>query len=121
MSAGHEVTVPDLRGEATAGQPQALIDAAVAATATDSAFVVGHSGAGFLLPSIAHHLASPARKLVFVDAGTPPCDGHATASADFLDQLRTVAVSGVIERLGGHLDIVNDPDTVAHDLLELAG
>ncbi len=100
LSTGHHVTVPDLRGAATTGQPQAVIDAAVGATATDSAVVVGHSGAGFFLPSIADRLASPARRLVFVDAGIPPCEGPATASADFLDQLRSLAVNGVLPR--GH-------------------
>jgi hypothetical protein len=35
---------------------------------------------------------------VFVDAGLPPCDGAATASGDFLEQLRNLAVDRVLPR-----------------------
>jgi hypothetical protein len=54
-------------------------------------------GAGFFLPSIAADRATPLT-LVFVDAGLPPCEGTATASADFLDQLRSLAVNGTLPR-----------------------
>lgn len=196
-SGGHEVAVPDLREGAVTGRPQAVITAALPTTTTDCPVIVGHSGAGFLLPSIAACLESPVRRIIFVDAGIPPCEGRATTSADFLDHLRTLAVDGVlprwstwwgervmemlvpnearraaietempeiplafyespitvpvgwcdtpsaflllsdayrrdadtasslgwrvIERLGTHLDIVNEPEAIARHLVELAG
>src|SRR5688500_16898946 len=85
-SEGHEVAVPGFRTAAATGHPQAVVSAAVASTPSDEAVVVGHSGAGFFLPSIAARLPSPARRIVFVDAGIPPCEGVATASADFLER-----------------------------------
>jgi len=42
--------------------------------------------------------AQPATMLrfAFVDAGVPPCHGEATAGSDFLEQLRALAVNGVL-------------------------
>jgi pimeloyl-ACP methyl ester carboxylesterase len=195
-SSGHDVTVPDLTEAAATGEPNGLIGAALPPGATEPLVIVGHSGAGFFLPSIAAGLESPARGLVFVDAGIPPAEGEATAGADFLDRLRSLATDGVlpkwstwwgegvmemlvpddahraeieaempeiplalyespitvpigwrnipgafmllsepyhqeaqsarslgwpvIERIGAHLDIVNDPDSIARNLVELA-
>ncbi len=192
---GHSVTVPDLTEAAATGAPNALIGAAIPPKATETLVVVGHSGAGFFLPSIGAGLEAPARGLVFVDAGIPPGEGEATAGADFLDRLRSLATDGVlpnwstwwgdgvmemlvpddarraeieaempeiplalyespiilptgwrntpgafmllsepyhqeaqranslgwpvIERLGTHLDIVNDPESVARDIVRL--
>jgi hypothetical protein len=194
-SSGHDVTVPDLTEAAATGEPNALIGAALPLGATEPLVIVGHSGAGFFLPSIAADLESAPRCLVFVDAGIPPSEGEATASADFLERLRSLATDGVlpkwstwwgkgvmemlvpndahrveieaempeiplalyespitlpigwcnipgafmllsepyqqeahrarslgwpvIERLGTHLDIVNDPDSIARNLVEL--
>ena len=96
-SLGHQVDVPDLRTAARRGDPQAYIAAARSTVTTDTDVIVGHSGAGFFLPHIAEN-ADRATRLVFVDAGVPPCDGAATASADFLDQLRGLAIDGVLPR-----------------------
>lgn len=97
-TAGHDVTVPDLRPAATTGRPDAVIAAAARAMPTEWAppVLVAHSGAGALLPSIADELGEG--PLVFVDAGVPPCAGDTTASADFLDRLRELAVDGVLPR-----------------------
>jgi pimeloyl-ACP methyl ester carboxylesterase len=195
-SAGHDVAVPDLREAAIAGAPHAVVRAALELTAKEPTVVVGHSGAGFFLPSIAAGLDSPVRRLVFVDAGVPPCQGEATTGAEFLEQLRSLAADvtlpkwstwwgegvmenlvpdgarraeievempqvplaffetpiplpvgwcedpgafvllsepyrrdadtarslgwPVVEDLGNHLDIVNDPESLARDLVGLA-
>jgi pimeloyl-ACP methyl ester carboxylesterase len=195
---GHDVTVPDLRTAALVGDPEAVITAAAAAVhaAWSAPVLVGHSGAGSILPSVAERLGGNRRRLVFVDAGLPPCEGRVTLGGPFLDSLRTLADDGVlpkwstwwgegvmqllvpaaerraaleaemaevplaffessldmptrwcespgsfvllsesyrgdaeraralgwptVERLGGHLDIVNDPDEIARTILELA-
>jgi hypothetical protein len=197
-AAGHDVVVPDLRDAAVAGDPHGMIAAAAAAIPREwsTPVLVGHSGFGSLLPSVASQLGGRSPRALFVDAGLPPCEGSATASADFLDRLRSLAVDGVLpkwstwwgegvmqtlvpavdrrveleaempevplaffespidvpwgwcetrgsflllseayrddaeraralewptlERLGGHLDIANDPDPIARLLVELA-
>lgn len=73
---GFAVSVPDLTGLARGPAPmwRNLVDGAVdgaAALAGDVA-IVGHSGAGALLPAIASGLQSRAVSLVFVDAVLPP-------------------------------------------------
>jgi pimeloyl-ACP methyl ester carboxylesterase len=93
----HDVDVPDLRGAAQTGDPAKFIDAAQSALAPDTQIVAGHSGGGFFLPSIAAALHASVR-LVFVDAGIPPCAGTAAPSSDFLDQLRSLAVDGILPR-----------------------
>jgi pimeloyl-ACP methyl ester carboxylesterase len=57
-AAGHDAIVPDLRSSALTGQPLEFVDQAVSSTPSDwsGPLVVGHSGAGFLLPSIADSL-----------------------------------------------------------------
>jgi len=195
-ASGHDVAVPDLREAAIRGAPRAVIDAALQLTWKEPTVLAGHSGAGFFLPSIAAGLDSPVRRLIFVDAGVPPCEGEATARAEFLEQLRSLARDGtlpkwstwwgdsvmetlvpdgarravieaempqvplaflesattlpvgwcegpnaflllsepyrrdantgrslgwpVVEDLGGHLDIVNDPESLARRLVDLA-
>jgi hypothetical protein len=197
FESGHEVAVPDLRDAAVTGDRDALIAAAVAAIPPEwtAPVVVGHSGAGSLLPSVAGRLGTASRTLVFVDAGLPPCAGTATPGGDFIERLRALAVDGVlptwstwwgddamallvpdadrrrvleaempqiplsyfetpfavpagwcegrgsflllsesyrddaersralgwptVERVGGHLDIVNDPDGIARTIVEL--
>jgi hypothetical protein len=177
------------------GDPHAIVTAArERASSESSVVVVGHSGAGFFVPSIAAGLE--VRRLVFVDAGLPACSGEASAGGDFVDSLRALAGDGVlpkwstwwgdgvmealvpheahradveaelpeiplslyespiavppgwcsapcgylllsepyrqdatratslgwpvIERLGAHLDIVNDPHPMAHAIVDLA-
>jgi hypothetical protein len=59
--------------------------------------LVGHSGAGPLLPTIAGALACDVAALVFVDAFLPPARGSAPlAPAAFLWQLRTLERDGVL-------------------------
>lgn len=96
--AGHEVTSPDLRSAAASGRAGTFIAGAVAATPTDWArpVLVAHSGAGFFLPSIADLLDRAG--YVFVDAGLPPCLGVSNAGADYLDELRSLAVDGDLPR-----------------------
>lgn len=96
---GHDVAVPDLRDAAVRGQPGRVIDAAIAALPSgwSAPVLVGHSGAGPMLPSIAARLpAQP--EMVFIDAGLPPCEGSASPGGDFLDQLRALAVDGVLPK-----------------------
>jgi hypothetical protein len=61
QSSGHYVAVPDLRGAATTGAPRAVVRAALQLTGKEPTVLVGHSGAGFFLPSIAAGLDSPVR------------------------------------------------------------
>ena len=96
-SAGHDVVVPDLRRAAMSGQPAAVVREVVAACATDTDVVAGHSGAGLFLPTIANSLPSSARpRLVFVDAAIPDCEGEARLNPDVVDLLRPLAVEGVL-------------------------
>ena len=98
VAAEHEVAVPDLRAAAVSGDPDVLIAAAARAVPPrwSTPVLVGHSGFGSIMPSVAERLSGRASRLVFVDAGLPPCDGPATASADFLDHLRRLASDGVL-------------------------
>jgi hypothetical protein len=50
------------------------------------------------LPAVAAQVGERSSLLVFVDAGLPPCDGRTTASAEFLDRLRGLAVEGVLPK-----------------------
>lgn len=97
-AAGHGVVVPDLRAATLTGRSQELIVAAASAVPSAWArpLLVGHSGAGFFLPSISE--AVDAAQLVFVDAGLPPQEGPATVGGDFLDRLRSLSVDGVLPR-----------------------
>ena len=63
-----------------------------------STVIVGHSGAGSIIPSIAATLGRRTQRMVFVDAGLPPCEGRVTPSADFLEQLRDLAVDGALPK-----------------------
>jgi hypothetical protein len=98
LAAGHDAAMPDLRPSALTGHPRVFIDEAVSSAPSNWSrpVVVGHSGAGFFLPSIAERL--DAAHAVFVDAGLPPDTSPATAGADFLDQLRVLAVDGTLPR-----------------------
>ena len=91
----HDVAVPDLRRAAEAGDAAEVIGAAASVVGRDPVVVVGHSGAGSFLPSIA---ADASARLVFVDAGIPPCSGEVTAGGDFIDRLRTLSSSGVLPK-----------------------
>ncbi|HEX6425707.1 MAG TPA: hypothetical protein VFZ79_19615 [Acidimicrobiales bacterium] len=95
---GHDITLPDLRAAAVSGEPLAVVRAALEPRANDPMVVVGHSGAGFFLPSTAAHLGELVSGLVFVDAGLPPCEGEATLGADLLEQLRQMARDGILPK-----------------------
>lgn len=96
-SADHGVVVPDLRRAAVSGQPAAVVRDVVAECPTDTDVVVGHSGAGVLLPAIAESLSSRVRpRLVFVDAVIPDCEGEAKLDPAVVELLRTLAVDGVL-------------------------
>src|ERR687892_377838 len=60
--------------------------------------LVGHSGAGFVLPFVAERLGARVAGVVFVDAGLPPCEGEAAPGAGVIDQLRALAVDGMLPR-----------------------
>ena len=96
-AAGHDVAVPDLRQAAVSGHAAAVVSEAIAACPSDTDVVVGHSGAGLLLPAIANSLSTPVRpRLVFVDAAIPDCDGEAQLDPAVVDLLRPLAVDGVL-------------------------
>jgi pimeloyl-ACP methyl ester carboxylesterase len=96
-SAGHGVVVPDLRQAAMSGQPAEVVREAVAACPSDTDVVVGHSGAGLLMPAIANSLSmAVCPRLVFVDAAIPDCEGVARLNPDAADLLRPLAVEGVL-------------------------
>jgi pimeloyl-ACP methyl ester carboxylesterase len=59
--------------------------------------LVGHSGGGLLLPTIAGAVAAPISRLIFVDSGVPASTGETPlAPPALLDHLRTLAVSGTL-------------------------
>ena len=93
---GHEVAVPAVPPAATALGWAGFVGAvgALAAGLRDPV-VVGHSGAGPLLPRIAARIR--ARAVVFVDADIPPEAGAAGLVPDeFLEFLRGLASGGVL-------------------------
>src|ERR1700751_3250031 len=84
---GHSVTVPAVPPAATALGWAAFVGAVRALSAdADRPVLVGHSGAGPLLPRIGTRIR--ARALVFVDADIPPEAGQTTLVPDeFLEFL----------------------------------
>ena len=97
-AAGFEVAIPDLTGVAAAAPPRSkwFVDAAVRATGEldGPIVVVGHSGAGVMLPSITAELGKRCVKVVFLDATVPPTDGEHRPSAPFLDMLDRQTIDG---------------------------
>jgi hypothetical protein len=93
---GHRVSVPAVPPAATALGWSAFVGAVGALSAgMDSPVLVGHSGAGPLLPRIATRMR--ARALVFVDADIPPEAGETTLVPDeFLEFLQGLASGGVL-------------------------
>jgi hypothetical protein len=90
---GHDVVVPSLKRAATSGSWQRCVDAVLGDAPADPAALVGHSGAGPLLPVIASRMHHPPERLVFVDATVPPRRGEARlAPPEFLDSLRALAL-----------------------------
>jgi hypothetical protein len=98
---GREAVVPSLLGVADAQAPQwrHALDAVGAATARipSSLVLVGHSGGGLLLPTIADALTAEAAALVFVESFLPPLTGSLRlAPPGFMDQLGPLATGGVL-------------------------
>ena len=93
---GHEVTVPAVPPAATSLGWAAFVGAVVAlANRADRPVLVGHSGAGPLLPRIAARIR--ARALVFVDSDIPPEAGETTVVPDeFAEFLRGLASDGML-------------------------
>jgi pimeloyl-ACP methyl ester carboxylesterase len=97
---GRAVVVPTLRSVADAPAPQRDIpDTVQLATShlQGPIILVGHSGAGLLLPVIAEALTAEVTALIFVDSFLPPAAGPVElAPTAFMDQLRSIATDGVL-------------------------
>jgi hypothetical protein len=95
---GHQAVIPSLVAAAAAGDWRRCVDAAVANTHVDEPpILVGHSGAGPLLPVIADAMDPRPSHVVFVDAGLPPATGQARlVPEDFAAFLATLAPDGVL-------------------------
>jgi hypothetical protein len=98
---GHQVVVPAVPPAATAlGWPAFVGAVGALAAGLDSPVLVGHSGAGPLLPRIATRIRAQA--LVFVDADVPPEAGETTlVPAEFLEFLQGLANGGVLPPWSG--------------------
>lgn len=98
---GIDVIRPDLTTIAEASSPKwrHFVDAAVEAVVDrENLVVVGHSGAGAMLPMIADGIGARLTALVFVDAVIPPPHGaHATPEA-FRSFLEDKAKNGLLPR-----------------------
>jgi hypothetical protein len=96
-SIGHEAIVLNLAAAAVTGDPSVFARAAIEGSRSDEeTVIVGHSGAGAVLPLVAAGLASWPRQMIFVDAGMPPCEGTFTAGGDFSGVLRDLATNGML-------------------------
>jgi hypothetical protein len=95
---GHEVIVPNLVAAAISGNPLSYAGAASDACEANDVVLVGHSGAGAILPLVAQGLTHAPRLTVFLDAGLPPCEGSFTAGGDFIGRLRELAIDGVLPK-----------------------
>ncbi|HUF33453.1 MAG TPA: alpha/beta fold hydrolase [Acidimicrobiales bacterium] len=93
---GREATVPDLRGAAEKQATIAAIADSAARQIPDSELVlVGHSGAGMLLPAIAHRVSTPVTAFCFVDAHLPPRKGEVPlADPAFFGFLSSISSQG---------------------------
>ena len=98
---GRSSIVPSLLPAADAPWPswRQVGDAVNAASLhpAEKVLLVGHSGAGTLLPAIAESISVEVAGLVFVDAFLPPSGGTAhLVPAAFLDDLRALASDDVL-------------------------
>lgn len=96
---GRNVSCPDLRPALDAPEQErgrAFIAEAVRAAVGDQLIVIGHSGAGVFMPSIAEALADRAATTVFVDAAVPPASGQHELSAPFAEFIDTQTTGGLL-------------------------
>jgi Alpha/beta hydrolase family len=98
---GYQAVAPSLLGIGTAPPPQwRHVPEAVRRATTpivSPVMLVGHSGAGPLLPLIAEGLTAEVVGLIFVDASLPPAYGVASlVPPEFMDHLRALAGDGVL-------------------------
>lgn len=98
---GRVVVVPSLLGVAGAPAPQWRHIPETVRLATSHLegpiVLVGHSGGGLLLPVIAGAVTAKVAALVFVDSFLPPAAGAVELGPPaFMDQLRALAVDGVL-------------------------
>ena len=95
-SRGHDAIVPNLVGSVLTGDPGLFAHAAAEAAGTsEETAIVGHSAAGTVLP-IVGMLTPNVRRLIFVDASLPPCEGTCTAGGAFLEALQGLAANGML-------------------------
>jgi hypothetical protein len=95
---GHAVTVPSLVEAALTGHWEGCVRKVVT-EAPGGAVLVGHSGAGPLLPAIAAGMPHPPARLIFVDAAVPPASGEARlVPKEFLESLTGLAPHGVLPK-----------------------
>jgi hypothetical protein len=98
---GRSAVVPSLLGVAAESYPSwrgvwEAVDAASAQRA-GTVVLVGHSGAGPLLPAIAGSFSREVAAMAFVDAFLPPASGTARlVPAEFVDELSTLATDDVV-------------------------
>jgi hypothetical protein len=93
VAGGHRVSIPAVAGVSSW---QEFADAVAAQVAHDDhAVLVGHSGAGSVLPQIAARTG--AERLIFVDADIPSAAGEASLMpAEILATLRAMATDGLL-------------------------
>jgi hypothetical protein len=127
QSRARRAVVPSLVDVAGAQAPQwqHACRAVEAGTATipGPVVLVGHSGAGLLLPTIAHAISAPVAAMLFVDTFLPPPTGTATLlPPEFLDELRARARNGVLPPWSQWFgdDVMSElvPDAAMRALLE---
>jgi pimeloyl-ACP methyl ester carboxylesterase len=102
--AGNQVVVPDLRAAVTGSPPylpairRAVVDALDRAAGNGPLVMVGHSGAGPLLPGVATACGTSVLGLVYVDSGLPRpgTSWFERAPNDLAERVRRLAQSGLL-------------------------
>ena len=98
---GFDVRRPNLTSVSETPSPRwrHFVDLASQAASDHSDVVlVGHSGAGALLPQIAERVGTRLQSAIFVDAIVPPIEGAHATSQEFLSFLDGKAVNGMLPK-----------------------
>jgi pimeloyl-ACP methyl ester carboxylesterase len=97
---GHCVVVPGVSQAVTSRGWEAFVDSVASqAGEEERSVLVGHSGAGPLLPQIVARARQQLAPLVFIDAGIPPEAGDAKLMPnEILEELRAIAHDGTLPR-----------------------